>query len=136
MCSSTRTPKLQLTAEQLLTGECWILPKKDTPRPRAKEKPQQDSRRGKIVFGIKPHIHQRCSESSNKPCTHQDPESYTRTYELLGKQKLGEHKLNLVHTRTQEKLTPQETNPDFPMSVQESPAEAWVGGGLLQGQRH
>ena len=30
MCSSTsvRTPKLQLTAEQPSTGECWIPPKK------------------------------------------------------------------------------------------------------------
>ena len=30
-------------------------------------------------------------------------------------------------------MTPQETDPDLPMSVQESPAEAWVSGGLLQG---
>ena len=30
-------------------------------------------------------------------------------------------------------MTPQETDPDFPMSVQESPEEVWVGGGLLQG---
>ena len=30
-------------------------------------------------------------------------------------------------------MTPQETNPDLPMGVQASPAEAWVGGGLLQG---
>ena len=30
-------------------------------------------------------------------------------------------------------MTPKETDPDFPVSVQESPAEAWVGGGLLQG---
>ena len=29
-------------------------------------------------------------------------------------------------------MTPQETDSDSPMSVQESPAEAWVGGGLLQ----
>ena len=43
-----------------------------------------------------------------------------------------------VHTRTQEKgaVTPQETDPDLHMSVQESPAEAWVGGGLLQGWGH
>ena len=36
-------------------------------------------------------------------------------------------------TRTQEKgaVTPQETDPDLPVSVQESP-EAWLGGGLLQ----
>ena len=38
-------------------------------------------------------------------------------------------------TRTQEKrgVTPQETDPDSPMSVQQCPAEAWVCGGLLQG---
>ena len=34
--SAARTPKLQLTAEQPLTGECWIPPKKDTPHLRAK----------------------------------------------------------------------------------------------------
>ena len=68
--STQRTPKLQLNAEQLLTGDCWISPKKDTPHRREKEKPQEDSRRGKITFRIKPHTHQRCSEGSNKPvCT-------------------------------------------------------------------
>ena len=40
--------------------------KKDTPHPRAKEKPQQDSRRGEITFRIKPHHRQRCSEGSYK----------------------------------------------------------------------
>ena len=37
-------------------------------------------------------------------------------------------------TKTQEKgaVTPQETDPDMPVSVQESPAEAWVSGGQLQ----
>ena len=60
------------------------------------------------------------------------------TYTGLGKQTLGGHKQNLVCTRTQEKgaLTQQETDPDLPVSVQESPAEAWVRGGLLQGQWH
>ena len=50
-----------------------------------------------------------------------------RTSTDLGKQTLGGHKQNLVCTRTQEKgaVTPQETDPDIPMSVQESPAEAW-----------
>ena len=45
---------------------------------------------------------------------------------------------HLVHTRTQEKGagTPQETDPDLPMSVQESPVETWVDSGLLQGQGH
>ena len=36
--------------------------------------------------------------------------------------------------RTQEKgaVDPQETNPDLPMSVQESLVEVWVGGGLCR----
>ena len=33
-------------------------------------------------------------------------------------------------------MTLQETDPDLPMSVQESLAEVWVGGGLLQGWGH
>ena len=51
---------------------------------------------------------------------------------------LGGYKENIVSTRTQEKgaLTQQETDPDLPVSVQESPAEAWVSGGLMQGQWH
>ena len=38
-------------------------------------------------------------------------------------------------TRTQKKgaVTAQETDLDLPVSVQESPVEAWVGSGLLQG---
>ena len=45
---------------------------------------------------------------------------------------LGGHKQNLVCIRTQEKgaVTPQETEPDFPVSVQESSAEVWVDSGL------
>ena len=56
----------------------------------------------------------------------------------LGKQTLGGHKQKLVCTKIQEKgaVTPQETDPDFPVSVQESPAEAWIDGGLLQGWGH
>ena len=54
----------------------------------------------------------------------------TRTYTGLGKQTLGGYKQKLMHTRTQEKgaVIPQETDPDLPVSVQESLAEAWVGG--------
>ena len=42
-----------------------------------------------------------------------------RTYTGLGKQILGGHKQNLVYTRTQEKgaVTPQEADPDLPVSV-------------------
>ena len=38
-----------------------------------------------------------------------------------------------MHTRTREKgvVTPQETEPDSPVSVQESLSEAWVNSGLL-----
>ena len=52
--SPVRTPKFQLAADQSLTGECWIpfsmWGKKDTPHPRAKEKPQKD-RLGKQTLG-------------------------------------------------------------------------------------
>ena len=43
-------------------------------------------------------------------------------------------KKNLACTRTQEKgaVTLQETDPDLPVSVQESLVEAWVCSGLLQ----
>ena len=63
----------------------------DTPHPRAKEKPQQDGRRGEIAFRIKSHTHQRHSEGSNKT----------------------------LCAPGQRGLT--ETEPDLPMSVQESP---------------
>ena len=49
----------------------------DTPCPRAKKEPQNDGKRGKSAFRIKPHT-QRCSEVSNKPCVHQDPETPQR----------------------------------------------------------
>ena len=41
-------------------------------------------------------------------------------------------------TRAQEKgaVTPQETEPDLPVSVQKSPAEACISSSLLQRQRH
>ena len=41
-------------------------------------------------------------------------------------------------TRTHVKgaVTPKETDLDLPVSVQESPVEAWVSGGLLQGREH
>ena len=61
-----------------------------------------------------------------------------RTYTGLGKQTLGGQKQKLVCTRTQEKgaVTPHETGPDFPVSVQESLAEVWASSGLLKGQGH
>ena len=49
--------------------------KKRYPMSKAKEKPQQDGRRDKIMFRIKHLTYQRQSEGSNKPCVHQDPET-------------------------------------------------------------
>ena len=61
-----------------------------------------------------------------------------RTYTGLGKQTLGGHKQNLVCTRTREKGagTPQGTDPDLAVGVQESLVEAWVGSVLLLGRGH
>ena len=54
----------------------------------------------------------------------------------LGKQTPRGQKQNLVHTRIQEKgtVSPQETETDLPLSVQEFLAEVWVNIGLFQGQ--
>ena len=68
------------------TTRCWTTmdrrmldpTKKDIPHPRAKGKPQKDSRRGEITFRIKLHTYQRHSEGSNKPCVHQDPKTPQR----------------------------------------------------------
>ena len=56
-----------------------------------------------------------------------------RTYTGLGKQTLERHKQNLVYTRTQVKgaVTPQETDSDLSVSIQEPLMEAWVGSVLL-----
>ena len=54
-----------------------------------------------------------------------------RTPTGLGKQTLGKHKQNLC-IRTKEKgvVTPQETEPDLPVSIQESLVEVWADSGL------
>ena len=55
-----------------------------------------------------------------------------------GKQTLGGHTQNCACTKTQEKgaVSTQETEPDLPLSVQESLVEAWVNSGMLRGQGH
>ena len=54
----------------------------------------------------------------------------------VGRQAVGGHKQNLVCIRTQEKGpgTPQETEPDLPVSVWESLVVARVDSGLSRGQ--
>ena len=61
-----------------------------------------------------------------------------RTFRALGKHILGGQKQNLVCIKSQEKgaVSSPETEPNLPMSVQESLAEVWVDSGLLQGQGH
>ena len=71
--------KSKLTAEKPSTGQCWIPLKKDTPHPRAKERPQQNGRRGKTVFRIKSHACQRCLEGSNKTVCTPGPRDATET---------------------------------------------------------
>ena len=56
-----------------------------------------------------------------------------RTSTGQGKQTLGGNKRSLVHTRSQETgaVSPQETEPDSPVSGQESLVEVWVNSALL-----
>jgi len=67
-----------------------------------------------------------------------NPTIVARIYTRLGKQTLGGHKQKCVFTRTQEKgeVTPKEIDPDLLVSVQESLAEAWFSGSLVQGWGH
>ena len=55
-----------------------------------------------------------------------------RTSIRLGKQTLGGHKQNLMCTRSQEKgrVSPQKTEADLPVNVQESLVEVWVHSAL------
>ena len=78
--------------------------KKDNPHPKAKEKPKRDGRRSKIIFRIKSHYCQRCSEGSNKTLCSTTPRN------------------------------PTETEQDLPFSVWVSPEEAQASGGLLWGK--
>ena len=71
-------PKLQLTDEQPLTGECYIPPKK---KKKKKKKPhvQGQGRSPKLVgrakshFESNPHTHQRAWRAQTNCCVHQDP---------------------------------------------------------------
>ena len=65
-------------------------------------------------------------------------EIWLQSLHRLRTQTLGGHKQNLVCTRMQEKgaVAPQETDPELFVSVQKSPVEVWVDGGLLQVQGH
>ena len=81
MCSSSpaRTPKLQLTAEQPSTGECWIPPKKNISH-------IQGQRRSKMVGGEKSCLESNpipardAQRTQTKPCVHQEtPQRLSKT---------------------------------------------------------
>jgi len=81
--SSARTLKLQLAAEQPSRGECWIPPKKDISRPRVKEEPWQDGRRGKSHLESNPIPTRDAQRAQTKPCALQDsetPQRLSQTY--------------------------------------------------------
>ena len=71
MCSSAKKPKSQSAAEQ--PTEYWIPPEKDTPHQRAKEKPQQDGRRGAILFKSNLIPTRDARREQTKPRVHQNP---------------------------------------------------------------
>ena len=56
VCSSPplRLPKSPLPIEQPSIEGCWNIPKKDTPCPKTKKKPQQDGRRSTIMIKSNP----------------------------------------------------------------------------------
>ena len=75
--SPVRTPDLQLAAEQ--PSKNVGSHQKDTQCPRAKEKPQEDGRRGKIMLESNPIPTRDTWRAQTKPCVHQDPETPTET---------------------------------------------------------
>ena len=82
MCSSSpvRTLKLQLAAEQPLTGECWIPPKKKIPMSKGKG----EAPASKIVGGAKSHLEPNpipardTQRAQTKLCVRQNPETPQR----------------------------------------------------------
>ena len=105
------------------------------PSPRAKEKSQRDSKRGKLAFNQTPFPPETLRGLKQTLCAPGPRDSIEPETELC-LSSLGGHKQNLAHTRTQEKgaVTPQETDQDLPGSVQESPAGGvgrwWTTAGL------
>ena len=74
-----------------ITAHCWTIndkrmldpTKKRYPISKGKEKPQQDGRRGKIAFRMKPYTCQRCLEGSNKTLCTPGPRDPTETEPCL-----------------------------------------------------
>ena len=75
------TPKLQLTVEQLSTGECWIPPKKKkgASHPRAKEKPQENGMRVKLHLDSNPKPTRGAQRAQTKGGAHQETIKLSQT---------------------------------------------------------
>ena len=99
---------------------CTVLERlsEDTPCQRAKEKPQQDGKRGKIAFRIKPHTCQRRSEVSNKPSAHQDPETPQRLRQnCVWVSPLEDDAVKVLHSMCQQIWKTQQWPQDWKRSV-------------------
>ena len=154
----------KLAIEQPLTRSQWNPPqKKDTPHPRTKDKPQPNSRRGTII--IKSNLiptkwatHK--LENNNKEVftllwrfstprsgsiawgsgqgTGNPMESdfegkrdWLQSFHRMGRNRILESTNKILCTA----VTPQETEPQLPVSEWGSPTKAQVGSGLPQSQR-
>ena len=105
LISPVRTPKLQLAAEQPLTGECWIPPKKKIPHIQGQRRsPSEMAGGAKSCLETNPIPARDAQKSHPNPCIQQGTE------------------------------TPQETEADLPLYGWVSPVEAQISTGLPQGQ--
>ena len=77
MCSSSpaRTPKLQLTAEQPSTGECWIpTKKKKIPHIQGhRRNPSKTVEGAKSYLESNPILARDARRAQTKPCAHRRP---------------------------------------------------------------
>ena len=82
MCSSSpvRTPKLQLTAEQPWTGECWIPPKKIPHIQGQRRSPNKMAGGAKSNLESNPIPARDDRRAQTNPCVHQDPGTPTRDW--------------------------------------------------------
>ena len=71
--SSERTPNLQLTAEQPLTGECLIPPEKIPHVQGQRKSPNKMVGGAKLHLESNPILTRDARKAQTKPCAHQDP---------------------------------------------------------------
>ena len=77
--SPVRPPKLQLTAEQPSTGQCWIPPEKEPCVQVQRRSPNKMVGGAKSCLESNPIPTRDTWRAQTKPCVHQDPETPTET---------------------------------------------------------